>query len=303
LRHIVGKWRLGNYDGVTSTTRKLLEYWRRPDRDKRLYFCQIEAAETAIFLAEVADRKGGAWILRELERANEERNPLLARVAFKMATGSGKTVVMAMLIAWQALNKLASPKDSRFSDAFLIVTPGITIRDRLRVLLPNEPDNYYRKPQDVMPAPLPALFYPIPLGPAWAPYQVQARANDALFPGEWTFDTNQSYAQMADGSILAEFLVTGKLPTNTFSPGVGAGGGQHHGKHDDRRARGRHHDQVVIVRARRQRFAFRADGNRDCCARGDDAGEHDDVLDHVQQHRLARRRGSAELCALRGHSG
>lgn len=78
------------------------------------------------------------------------------------------------------------------------------------------------KPLDVSPAPLPALFYPIPLGPAWAPYQIQARADDALFPGEWTFDTDQSYAQMADGSILAKLLVTGKLPTNTFSPGVGA---------------------------------------------------------------------------------
>jgi hypothetical protein len=78
------------------------------------------------------------------------------------------------------------------------------------------------KPVDVAPAPLPALFYPIPLGPAWAPYQIQARADDALFPGEWTFDTNQSYAQMADGSVLANLVITGKLPVNTFSPGVGA---------------------------------------------------------------------------------
>ena len=68
-----------------------------------------------------------------------------------MATGSGKTVVMAMLIAWQALNKLANPQDARFSDTFLIVTPGITIRDRLRVLLPNDPENYYRQ-RDIVPA-------------------------------------------------------------------------------------------------------------------------------------------------------
>jgi hypothetical protein len=81
------------------------------------------------------------------------------------------------------------------------------------------------KPLDVAPAPLPALFYPIPLGPAWAPYQIQAGPNDALFPCEWTFDTNQSYAQMADGSVLANLVVTGKLPTNTFSPGVGAPAG------------------------------------------------------------------------------
>jgi type III restriction enzyme len=150
VRNVVGKWRFGNYDGVTGATRQLLEYWRRPERDKRLYFCQIEAAETAIYLTEAADRKDGAWILRDLKLANQDTNPLLERIAFKMATGSGKTVVMAMLIAWQALNKLARPQDSRFSDAFLIVTPGITIRDRLRVLLPNDPDNYYRK-LDVVP--------------------------------------------------------------------------------------------------------------------------------------------------------
>jgi type III restriction enzyme len=150
VRHIISKWRLSNYDGVTSTTRQLLEYWRRPERDKRLYYCQIEAMETAIYLAEVADRQDGAWILRDLKLANQDTNPLLARIAFKMATGSGKTVVMAMLIAWQALNKLARPQDNRFSDSFLIVTPGITIRDRLRVLLPNDPDNYYRK-LDVVP--------------------------------------------------------------------------------------------------------------------------------------------------------
>ncbi len=84
------------------------------------------------------------------------------------------------------------------------------------------------KPTDVAPAPLPALFYPIPLGPAWAPYQVQASANDALFPGEWTFDTNQSYAQLADGSMLANLVITGKLPVNEFSatgagaPGIGS---------------------------------------------------------------------------------
>ncbi len=78
------------------------------------------------------------------------------------------------------------------------------------------------KPLDLAPAPMPGIFYPIPLGPAWAPNQIQARSDDALFPGEWTFDTNQSYAQLADGSVLANLIVTGKLPTNAFSPGVGA---------------------------------------------------------------------------------
>ncbi len=78
-------------------------------------------------------------------RRTRRKNAGLYRLAFKMATGSGKTVVMAMLIAWQTLNKLANPQDRRFTDTFLVVTPGITIRDRLRVLLPELPGNYYRR--------------------------------------------------------------------------------------------------------------------------------------------------------------
>ena len=109
--------------------------------------------ETAIYLAEAAPKFGEAWIANDLRAANETSNPGLFRVAFKMATGSGKTVVMGMLIAWQVLNKLANPQDARFSDSFLIVTPGITIRDRLRVLLPNDPENYYRL-RDLVPADL-----------------------------------------------------------------------------------------------------------------------------------------------------
>src|SRR5207237_76472 len=120
-----------------------LEYWRNPDREKKLFFCQIEALETAIYLTEVATRYGDNWIENKLRGDSEAANPGLARIAFKMATGSGKTVVMAMLIAWQALNKIANQQDKRFSDNFLIVTPGITIKDRLRVLLPNDPDTYY----------------------------------------------------------------------------------------------------------------------------------------------------------------
>lgn len=150
VRSSVTRWGQGGYLGITSTTDRLLKYWRRPERERRLFFCQIEAMETAIFLTEVAGRYGEAWIEAELRRANESANPLLHRVAFKMATGSGKTVVMAMLIAWHALNKLANPQDGRFSDAFLIVTPGITIRDRLRVLLPSDPHNDYRR-MDLVP--------------------------------------------------------------------------------------------------------------------------------------------------------
>ena len=141
----------GGYLGVTPTTARLLAYWTNPDREKKLFFCQIEALETIIYLTEVARKYGDAWIENALREANDQSNPGLPRMAFKMATGSGKTVVMAMLIAWHTLNKAANPQDARFGDTFLIVTPGITIRDRLRVLLPNDPQNYYRQ-RDIVPA-------------------------------------------------------------------------------------------------------------------------------------------------------
>ncbi len=150
IRARVSIWRQGGYAGVTKTTGRLLEYWTDPEREKRFFFCQIEAIETAIYLAEVASKFGDSWITNLIREANDAANPGLFRIAFKMATGAGKTVVMAMLIAWQALNKLANRQDARFTDAFLIVTPGITIRDRLRVLLPNDPQNYYRE-RDVLP--------------------------------------------------------------------------------------------------------------------------------------------------------
>jgi len=153
IRQRVGAWRQGRYVGVTATTSRLLSYWTREGRDKPLFFCQVEAIETAIYITEVARKYGDAWIENDLRAANDTSNPGLPRLALKMATGSGKTVVMAMLIAWQALNKLEDRHDARFSDAFLVVTPGITIRDRLRVLLPTDPDNYYRQ-RDVLPSDL-----------------------------------------------------------------------------------------------------------------------------------------------------
>jgi len=94
-------------------------------------------------LTEAAGKFGDAWVENQLRQENEQCNPGLYRIALKMATGSGKTVAMSMLIAWQALNKFANPQDARFTDSFLILTPGITIRDRLRVLLPNDSGNYY----------------------------------------------------------------------------------------------------------------------------------------------------------------
>ena len=144
IRGSVGRWRQSGYPGVTSVTRDLLNYWRSDDRERRLFFCQVEAVETIIYLTEVAEKRGDTSALNTIRKANLDLNDGLPRLAVKMATGSGKTVVMGMLIAWQALNKLAAPQDRRFANTFLVVTPGITIRDRLRVLLPNDPGNFYR---------------------------------------------------------------------------------------------------------------------------------------------------------------
>jgi type III restriction enzyme len=150
IRGRVAVWRSGGWVGVTNTTRELLRYWTRADRERRLFYCQIEAAETAIYLSEVAAKYGDGWIENLLREQSEAHSPGLYRMAFKMATGSGKTVVMAMLIAWQTLNRQRNPHDGRFSDAFLVVTPGITIRDRLRVLYPNDAGNFYRE-RDILP--------------------------------------------------------------------------------------------------------------------------------------------------------
>ncbi|MCZ2821051.1 DEAD/DEAH box helicase family protein [Modestobacter sp. VKM Ac-2977] len=153
LRREVERWRHRDYERVTPTSRKLLQHWADPDRENRVLFAQREAAETAIFLAEVAGRHGYADWRRQIDEANGDHNSGLPRVALKMATGSGKTVVMAMLIAWQTANKVLSPRDARFAKRFLIVAPGITIRDRLQVLQPGHPGNYYDE-RDLLPSDL-----------------------------------------------------------------------------------------------------------------------------------------------------
>jgi len=144
--------------GVTVPTQRLLDNWRNHDfNGTRPFFCQLEAAETIIWLTEVAPKRAATkGLVDQVAQANKEANPALFRLAMKMATGSGKTTVMAMLIAWQTVN--AERKQSKdFSRAFLIVTPGITIRDRLRVLLPSEPDNYYETREIVPPEMLPEI--------------------------------------------------------------------------------------------------------------------------------------------------
>ena len=105
IRQRVKLWREGGYPDVTRTTNRLLAHWTSPDRSRRLFFCQIEAMETLVYLTEVAKKYGDAWINNKLDAHAAEFNPGLSRVASKMATGSGKTAVMAMLIAWHALNK------------------------------------------------------------------------------------------------------------------------------------------------------------------------------------------------------
>ncbi|MFZ1463659.1 MAG: DEAD/DEAH box helicase family protein [Anaerolineae bacterium] len=149
LRQRVDQWRAipnAAHWGVTPETARLLEHWRHhPFNNARPFFCQIEAVETAIWLTEVApnDRTGKVF-LEHLANANHDANPELMRLALKLATGAGKTTVMAMIIAWQTVNAVRRPNSKKFTRGFLIVTPGLTIRDRLRVLLPNDPDSYYQ---------------------------------------------------------------------------------------------------------------------------------------------------------------
>lgn len=139
--------------GVTPATARLLKHWREYDfQGIRPFFCQIEAAETIIWLTEVArGQKTYKRFWDHLQGANEQANPALIRLAMKMATGAGKTTVMAMLMAWQTVNAVRSPTSKLFTRGFLIVAPGITIKDRLRVLQPNDPDSYY-KSRELVPA-------------------------------------------------------------------------------------------------------------------------------------------------------
>lgn len=130
---------------VTPETARLLQHWRHHKfSNTRPFFCQVEAAETAIWLTEVApNTKAGKGFLEHLANANNDANPGLTRLALKLATGAGKTTVMAMLIAWQTINAVRRPNSKKFTRGFLVVTPGLTIKDRLRVLQPNDPDSYY----------------------------------------------------------------------------------------------------------------------------------------------------------------
>ena len=146
IRARVNAWREANYPGVTGITKRLLEHWtsERTREERRFFFCQMEAIETLIWLAESTDQVG-------IEIPND--GGPFPRWCSKMATGSGKTVVMAMIIAWNFLNRVAYPADTRFSKNALIVAPGLTVKNRLQVLQPSHPENYFEA-FDIVPAPL-----------------------------------------------------------------------------------------------------------------------------------------------------
>ena len=154
LRADVKRWREANYRNATPVTRELLRQWARDDLLRRLFFCQREAVETIIYLAEI--RQGGRRLrftpqftdedlARLVDTPNEPGIPDLIRYGCKMATGSGKTVVMAMLIAWAFCNRGKVSSDERFPAAALVVCPNLTIKKRLQVLRPEDRNNYYDK--------------------------------------------------------------------------------------------------------------------------------------------------------------
>ncbi len=187
LREDVKRWRSMNYAGATPVTRQLLTHWRRSDRPRRLFFCQQEAVETVIYLTEIlASGKKTRWkpnlrqedyeCLRKgekpsfnrqgrltvfptlIDRPNEAGLAPLLRYGCKMATGSGKTVVMAMLIAWAFANRGRFPGDERFPSAALVVCPNLTIKERLQVLRPDNPEGTYYDEFDLVPSQLRSLI-------------------------------------------------------------------------------------------------------------------------------------------------
>ena len=181
LREDVRRWRVSNYEGATPITRQLLRHWWSPDRARRLFFCQIEAVETVVYLTEIlgsgrSPRWKAALSREDYEKllkgerpdmaatATEDFNPTFAdrpenqdykpltRHCCKMATGSGKTVVMSMLIAWAFCNRARVPGDDRFPESVLVCCPNLTVKERLQVLRPDtNGENYYEK-FDIVPS-------------------------------------------------------------------------------------------------------------------------------------------------------
>ena len=145
LRAAVANWQADGYPGTTAVTRRLLRYWQTDEeREFPLYFAQLDAVLTHIYLHEATDR---APSCQQLDAINREQNRGIPRLAHKMATGTGKTLVMAMLIVWQTANHLADPTSPDYTPWFLCLTPGITVRQRLEQALIPDPkgaDDYNR---------------------------------------------------------------------------------------------------------------------------------------------------------------
>ena len=140
IRQRLKDWEKRDFNGISRVTRELLELWQRKDRRQRLFFAQLEAAKTVIFLTEgPKDLRQGVNVPLDQPSpfAKQQGYKAFVRQALKMATGTGKTTVMGMLVAWSILNKINRPQDQRFSDTVLILCPNVTIRERLRELDPN----------------------------------------------------------------------------------------------------------------------------------------------------------------------
>jgi len=152
IRKRVKKWRNNNYPGITSVTRKLIEHWYAKDvRDYPFFFCQLDAIETLIWLTEAPeDERTGI----EIKGDGGE----FKRICTKLCTGGGKTIVMAMLIAWQVCNKVSYPQDKHFSKNVFIVAPGLTVKERLQVLRTGGGHNYYIEFEIVPPSLLDKLY-------------------------------------------------------------------------------------------------------------------------------------------------
>ena len=172
LREDVRNWRKAGYAGTTNVTRDLLRHWARTDRARRLFFCQIEAVETIVYLQEIRfpgkvgirgnpklgkedlsrllagqrpsfSNPGQEFFPRLIDPAQDASLAALRRIACKMATGSGKTVVMSMVVAWAFCNRWQNPATTLFPNGVLICCPNLTVKERLQVLRPERPDNYY----------------------------------------------------------------------------------------------------------------------------------------------------------------
>ncbi len=146
-------WRRDRWEGATDQTKRLLAYWTRENRHIRPFFAQLEAVETVIWLTET--NQGRLYARSRVAPRSEELNEGIVRWAIKMATGTGKTMVMAMLIAWHTLNDVRRPSGKRrvrhpYTSTFVAITPGHTVRERLAELAPSHPDNVYHK-MDLIP--------------------------------------------------------------------------------------------------------------------------------------------------------